>query len=166
MRVTASVACGAAGLTGATGWQRWGLAATDGVAIAPAASSPRWPKRPAQPAASTDTATDASRPRRARRRECRKSGLENMGKLDSEVGTDWIRQQLDASAVRGNVFVHDGQTNAAAPHHVAGLALATVKRLKNPLAISQGHTYTLVVNVDADQARQFTQLKADLAFQR
>ncbi len=116
----ASIASGAAGLTGLTGEadrQGKGLGATVGVSGWFAASLAGGPNRLAQPVASSASAMDASRPTRTRREEglARQSGLENMGELDSEVGTDGVWQQLDVSTVRGNVFVHDGQTNSAAP---------------------------------------------------
>lgn len=79
-----------------------------------------------------------------------------MGKLNSEVGARLVWQQCDASAVRGNVLVHDRQTNAAAANAIGGLAFATVKRFENPLAVGRRHANTLVVDFKAYQAGERT----------
>jgi hypothetical protein len=86
------------------------------------------------------------------------SVLGNMGKLYPEVCTRLVRHQGDASAVRGNVFMHDGQADAAAAHHVGGLAFTAVEGLENPLAVAFRDPHALVVDVDAGKAALVGQL--------
>src|SRR5439155_20415473 len=142
----------AAGLAGSAGWRLGRAAPAKEVCIAiwPPASSVLGVVGPLLQPASTARASRAGK--QARPGCAKESGFKNMGKLNSEVGAGLIGQQYDASAVRGEVLMHDGQTNAAAARQLGRLALATVKRLENPLTVGRRHAHALVVNLNARQA--------------
>src|SRR2546428_7055980 len=126
MRSMASLAGVAARLTGGASGLALGravLAEAGCVAFRPAASSALEVVGLLLQLASTVTTSEASRAgKQARLVRAKKSGFKNMGKLNSEMGTRLVGQQCDASAVGGDVLVHDRQTNAAAADSIGGLA--------------------------------------------
>ena len=75
-----------------------------------------------------------------------------MGNFYLEVCARLIGQELNAPAVGGNVFMHDGQADATAAHRACRLALAPVKGLKDSRAIRLGHAAAFVVDLEADYA--------------
>src|SRR5690606_32684041 len=102
----------------------------------------------AQPAHSSGTATQASR-------DWKKRSVRNMRQVDSEMGAfgrgGWWHQ-FDAPAMCLDVFTHDGQADACAPHGAFGLVLAPVKRFEDACDVARGHTGPLVDDVDAHHA--------------
>ncbi len=83
-----------------------------------------------------------------------------------EVCTRLLGQQLDPAAVCGNVFMHDGQANAAAAHSACRLTFATVKGLKNSLAVGFSNTAAFVVDLNQSQTRAGSQRDADQTARR